>query len=305
MTVAFWAALLTGCVFAGFGLYQSSLRYAQWKRVRDWHDGDIVTDSGTLKIGQQVTIERSELHREDSSIGLSGYFVEVCRKTLVIHMETENGLPLNVQDDALPRNGETLLVCISGELGQYRFTTRLLDVRAVKGRPGLRLLEISRPFWLAHVQRRQHARIPWFLPVTLQPTMSSLIAQEGVVSNAEHAVNVDKALPQHATVLNLSAGGLRADVSGVTGAEETEQLLKTYAPDTILRIKLPLPVLSESLLLARVRECQRIVRRGGLGVQLACEFLPMSYHDQETLIAHIFRSQRENRQSRMQKRLNA
>jgi c-di-GMP-binding flagellar brake protein YcgR len=237
-----------------------------------------------------------------SETTLPGYITELGKTALVLALETEKGLPVRISESALPPPGGSLLVTLPVEGGQLCFETQVLDVRTAEASNGRRLLTLARPFWLARIQRRQHVRTELYLPATFQ-RLAALEAETNTeLPSAEKSVQVREAPPLHGTVLDLSAGGLRADVGDVLGAEEAEGVVTKFAPNTILRVRLPIPTLSGSLLLVRVRACERTARRGGIGVRLACEFLPMPSWDQESLVAHVFQTQRKQRQARAQYR---
>jgi c-di-GMP-binding flagellar brake protein YcgR len=106
-------------------------------------------------------------------------------------------------------------------------------------------------------------------------------------------------LPQHATLLDLSGGGLRAEIGAAMGVREAAEMCDAFPTDTLIKVRLPFCTLSDTPMLARIRSVEKIAARGGLGIRLACEFLPMAPWEQEIIIHEVFLAQREQMRRRI------
>src|SRR5262249_13036099 len=157
----------------------------------------------------------------------------------------------------------TVEVTVTGETALFRFSARIGDVRPDSSKPEQCHLTLPRPLCLARIQRRQHVRVAMPIPATFEP--ASDFAQEAGQPVEAGRAEAEAHLPMHGVVLDLSGGGLRAEVGRAMGAKEAAQLVDSFVPGTVMRIRLPLPALSDVKLLARVRICERAAVRGGLG----------------------------------------
>ncbi|MCS6776366.1 MAG: PilZ domain-containing protein [Chloroherpetonaceae bacterium] len=288
-----WMLLSLGTLCSGASLYRCYLRCAHWHRLRQWHRGAIVPADDVLQIGQQITLFPQFSQDIEAPEPLSGRIAWIDRGTLAVRALNSARIASSSSREEMDlKRGATVLACIATETGQYRFTATVQDVRAQPAGTATSEVCLSRPFWMARVQRRQHPRIRWSMPVTLQPIRAIARPCHRYPGDAR-SLDVCIAPPRHAVLVDLSAGGLCADLDTSGGAAEAATLVQCYAPDTILKVRLPLALPSGHPLLARVLTVRRIARRGGLGVRVTCEFLSTPSADQEALIAHLFSAQRE------------
>lgn len=289
-----WMLLSLGILCSGAGLYRCGLRCTQWHQLRQWHEGEIVPADDVLQTGQQIRFQQiislpQFPQAPEDQEPVHGCIARIERGTLTVR--ASNGASsLRAEETDLNR-GMALLACVATETGQYRFVATVQDVRVKSAGPtNFTEVYLSRPFWMARVQRRHYPRVCWAMPVTLQPIRVTARPHHRYPDDTRF-LDASIAPPRHAILVDLSAGGLCADLNTSGGAGETAMLLQLYAPETILKVRLPLP--SGQPLLARVRTARRTARRGGIGIRITCEFLPMSSSDQEALIAHLFSAQRE------------
>ena len=287
----FWCLLIVGASLSSFGLWRSAVRFRSWKWATTELEGEIVLGDKALQPHQLVSVQLDD-DREGNASQLCGQIIEIRGQTITLTLDPPlaDPLPLNEPDaQQLPWIGSYILVTVTGDGALLRFRARVGDIREQTSKAGQRLLTVPRPIWLARIQRRHHVRVPVSLPATLERAVG--FSGESDRLFPAKLIHLDNHLPMHAEILDLSGGGLRANVGRVMGAEDAAQLVEAFGPGTVLRIRLPLPALSDSALLARVRACERVAARGGLGVRVACQFLPMGTSEQEMLIHHIFRAQ--------------
>lgn len=293
MTWILWGLLLTGLALVCSDLWRSAVRYREWRCLRADHEGEIVQGDTIVQAGQVVSLRplQSGSRSKDGTL-LPAYVASVDKKLMTLALEPSSGPePRGLQRKAVtetipawPLLGTMAHFTLTGEDALYRFCAPVRDVQVDIRKPGQRLLVVERPTWMARVQRRQHVRTPIQLPVAFERT-----GEEG--SNQPRI-----ALP--GTVLELSAGGFQANIGGVHSLGEADTLLRAFPPGTVLRVRLASPGLAESPLLARVRLSGKAVVRGGIGVRVACEFLPMASWEQDLLIQYVFRAQRDWLQER-------
>ena len=267
---AIWGALTAGAGLAGYGLLRDGARFRQWQRLRAAQEGEIVFSHRALKVGQAV--EFSDAASPDVLRRATICAIE--KRILQLRLERP---PLQTKTDA-PKRGATLRLTVAGEGAIFRLEVPVLDVAACAEKRGDCLLTVKRPTWLARIQRRNHVRIPIALPAAFE---------------FAHPTNrLTERTAQHGTIIDLSGGGLCADIGGALGLRDSAELLALLKPDTILRARLPIPALA-SPPLVRICLSERVAVRGGLGVRVACEFLPMPSWEQDLIIQHIFRHQME------------
>jgi len=265
-----WAMLLAGAGLSVLGLLRSLLRYRHWRTVSREDDGDIVIGDGRLAAGQAITLAPGErMLSSDPSGVIDGQIESITRKHCVLALDSGSGLR---KPAAWSRAGAMITVSATAASEIYRFTARIRDVQTMSGR--LRLI-VSRPPILSCIQRRKHARVRLQVPASFERIDAS---DCGAI---------------HATVRDISGGGLRAEIGGILRMHELDAMLVQYQPGTTVRIALPFPALPRNAILARVRSSGRAVTAGGLTLQVACEFLPMPEWEQEIVIRHVFQFQRE------------
>jgi c-di-GMP-binding flagellar brake protein YcgR len=277
-----WLGLLAGAGCVCFGLAHSLHRYLRWKHTRAAFTGEVVLGDPIWQVGQNLMLAPAETGLPSASASeLPAQLQEIGRKTLLLRQEAD---PLAREfmrqvASGWPPVGAEITVTVQDADALYRFPGRVRDVRAEHPNSRTRLITLTRPMWLARLQRREHVRIALYLPALIYPGQRQ-----------------DRP-PLHATLRDLSGGGFRAELSGPFGSSEAEQLLRALSEGAVLCVRLPLPVLPDPLP-ARVRLAERTVVRGGLGVRVACTFLPLTAWEQEALIHHLFRIQQEQARSR-------
>ena len=267
-----WSALTAGAGLTCFGLLRDWARFRQWRRLQAEQEGEIVFSDRALKVGQAAEI-RDAAHPDAMR---HATICAIDKRSLRLRLEFQ---PLSSRLEA-PKRGAILRLAIAGENEIFRMEAPVVDVSACAEKRGDCLLTLKRPTWLTRIQRRNHVRIPIMLPAAFE--------------FAHPANRLTERTAQHGTIVDLSAGGLCADIGGGLGLRDSAELLALLQPDTILRARLPIPALPDAPLV-RVRLSERVAVRGGLGVRVACEFLPMPPWEQDLIAQHIFRHQREQK----------
>ena len=301
--------LLAGAGITCFGLVRSLSRYTSWRIENARDEGEIVLGDDPLQVGQALRLAPGARTLTTDPPGpFDGAIAEITRKHCVIelmglspHSLTAYRLaapgvagasdgsedpslwqqPASEESPLWPQPGAEVTVTVTAHSELYRFTTRVKDVQAAPS--GVRVF-LGRPPFLVRIQRRRSARTRLCLPATFELAASPAAASAPVAHPAGTLL--------HGTVKDLSAGGLRADIGGVSRLAELDRLLATFRPGSTVRIALPFPALRRDALLARVRSAGRGVTRGGLTAQITCEFLPMPHWEQEILVQQVFELQR-------------
>ncbi len=281
---AFWTPLCLGAALVSVSLIKNNHRFRQWKTVQDWHAGEIVLADRLLAPGQSVHISDDGMVPGESPL-LEASLRAVEKRTLLLGLELPGeslDAPGSRAAGEWPMVGSSVSVALAGSTALYQFIAPIKDLRRDPECPSQWLMTVPRPLWLARVQRRKHVRASVDMPATFEAagTMKTPIP------------------PLHGMLVDLSGGGLRARVGHAMRPGECARLIDAFESGTVVRVRIPVPALTDSSLLARVRVSERIAVLGGLGLQIACEFLPMPPWEHDLLVQHIFRAQRE-RWSRM------
>lgn len=274
---AFWTPLCLGAALVSISLIKSTGRFRQWKNVQDWHAGEIVLADRQLTPGQIAQVFEEGLPPGESA-GYAATLATIEKRTVTLALERDSAGEREVEAQCgWPVLGSSVAIAFPGATALYQFVAQVRDLRRDPECPAQWLLTVPRPVWLARVQRRKHVRASIDMPATFEAA--------GPDSSSRP--------PLHGILIDLSGGGLRARVGNVMRPGECASLIDAFEPGTVVNVRIPVPALSNSPLLARVRSSQRIAVLGGLGLQLACEFLPMPSWEQELLVQHIFRAQRD------------
>ena len=267
-----WGFLTAGAGLSGVGLFRDWKRFRRWRQIRARHDGEIVLGDRPLEAGQTVEIAPAD----SAQYRRTAFLESVEKQMLVLRLERP---PAGHPVGPVPAQGERIQITVQTETALFRFDApvKTLIVGAETR------LTVRRPFWLARIQRRRTVRAPMEMPAVFEFVQPKNTLQ--------------RRCAWHGTVRNLSGGGLCAEIGGALGMREATDLLATLPAETMLRVRLPIPALSDALL---VRLClsERAAVPGGIGVRIACEFLPMDSWQQELLIQHIFQEQRHRAASR-------
>ena len=269
---AVWSALTAGTGMVGVGFFRDLTRFRQWRRARAEQEGEIVYTERALRVGQVVQIGEADSVKRNATL------CAVDKKTLRLRIERQTILT----KDAAPPAGAILRLSVTGDGAVYRFDAPVIDIVSRPTGNGDTLITVKCPAWMTRVQRRRHVRVPLSLPATFE--------------FARPTNRITECMTRHGVVLDLSAGGLCADLGGPMGLLDSTELLALLPTDTILRTRLPIPALTEPLLV-RVRLSDRVAVQGGLGVRIACEFLPMPPWEQDLIAQYIFRHQNAPRGS--------
>jgi hypothetical protein len=317
-----WAMLVTGAGLSGFGLLRALARLRDRQNARLDDDGEIVLGAGRLAAGQPVVLARiGSDGLRDASRDTAGAIVEMTGKHCVIALDPDSRSvsargqaalaggsalrspgggrrPTAARGGADSPGGEALAewsggnapgamvwVTVTAASELYRFTARIRD--AHQAADGVRVV-VARPAALTRIQRRRHFRVGLKVPATFER-----VSAPGSSPSAPA-----RGGPVHGAVHDLSAGGLRAHVGGVLQLADLDMLLARFTPGATVRIGLPFPALPGHSVLARVLSSSRAAAHGGLTLQIACEFLPMSAWEQEIVIGHVFELQREQLRAR-------
>lgn len=234
-------------------------------RQQNSNDGDPTLLCSGMPL--QFTVDYGQ-HCSKSSGCWSGWIIRTADSALSLAVEWESVVPGRMSPKT-PTVREKILVTVTGQQGLYQFSTLILDVREDENRTAKCHIVVAAPKTVTTLQRRRFSRHHLTIPATLQA------AENGTP------------LPQHATIRDISSGGLRVELGGVWGITEAAHLIETHKIGTLLHIRLPLPLIPSEGILARVCLCERTAQRGGLGVRIACEFLPMPDFDADLLLTQL------------------
>ncbi len=285
--VLIWLALASGAALSLMGLMQNSRKYSEWKRLKELHDGDILPVDDRLKLGANGTIQPISNSEGKSACSIYTQLTSLDAKSMVISAERDSTViqhDNSILDELGVSSGNQVNLTLTASNALFRLHTRVLSCEPDLQKQGKFTIRLARPFWMVRIQRRKHVRVP--------------LKADALFDHAEVVDPVPD--PIMGQIVDLSGGGVRVDVGRPCSPNEAAELLERYEPGTVLRFRLGLPAFRGTALLARVCTRQRTAIKGGLGVQIACEFMPMASWEQELLISHVFRAEREMLKSRFQ-----
>ncbi len=284
-----WGTLGTGFLLSMLGLRHSSERFWHWRRVRQMHAGEIVAGDGTLQVGQEAALlPVSQPVDATENTVYSASIIEV-GKQIVMRLDRDEIETLAVsrayQQEVDTLEGLPLAIQVRGAGALYRFEGKIRKIDSDKtGQKSHCLITLKCPLWLARIQRRNHLRMPFTLPVDFQL----------MTETAGGKLVAAKCAPVSGTLVDLSGGGLCANVGTGGAPSGAAQMIDNYPPGSILLVRHSLPLLSQTPLYVRVLKRETVVVRGGLGMRMACAFLPMKSWEQDILVQQVFRAHREH-----------
>lgn len=288
--VIIWLALISGAAISCFGLLQKGRKYSEWKRLKAQHNGDILPVDNRLQEGLTGSIAPAII--APAELEPTFFYAELASvetKYLVVTMEldpgTAQGSSISVEKSGISA-GSAVNLTITSDNALYQLNTVVVSSTVDPDRKGRVTLRLARPFWMARIQRRKFVRVP--------------LKADALFDHAEISTNAPD--PMMGQIVNLSGGGVRVEMGRTCSPIEAAEILSRYEPGTLLRFRLGLPAFRGNALLARVCTRERTAERGGLGVQIACEFMPMASWELELLISHVFRAERDMLKSRFQAR---
>lgn len=254
----------------------------------DAHTGETVRTEDRLQVGQSVklAIGAQPLTGKDLTAQITA--LNAHQMTLSVEMPPSSRLFGANEAATSPVGflGQPVKASVVSANNLYRFETAIVDSRLSSLDPRDRLIVVQRPTWLTRVQRRRYTRVRMQLPATIRHVRAP---RDTVYVNAPDSPEEQDWLrrPLHVTVANLSGNGVCLQVERSLSVVKADLLMDVFAPGTILEVRLPVPIQSEMALPARVHAIQRIVIRGGLGIAITCEFLPMEATARESLLNFV------------------
>lgn len=169
--------------------------------------------------------------------------------------------PGDVERKCLPI-GAPMQVTVAGETAAFRFQSSIVDRRYVAGEL---MLYVQRPPWVERVQQRAFFRVAVHLPTSVTLLGSSL----------------NECQVLRGVIDNLSGGGFRI----LLPAEPP--------PGARLLVRLPIEMLGEAALEARVLRCVSPRRAAPSCVRAQCEFVRLSEEARENILRYCFSVERE------------
>ncbi len=282
-----WGMLIAGGALSLAGLARSYERFWHWRQARALYHGEMIAAAERLKRGQEISVSsHTQCTGHENHRRLLARVTDVSGRSLTLALDESPDLPLTMREGGVPlppwmKLGATVDGIFTNEDARYRFETTIQDARAV----GCHwLLTLAVPRWLEREQRRRYFRVALSLPATFECT-------DGYQCGANRTIAAPP--PQHGALINLSAGGLCADLMCGESPIRAAQLMEQFTPDSILRVRLPIAALSSQSVLVRVRQCNTVIVRGGLGVRIACVFLSMPSWEQELIAQKVHAVQSE------------
>jgi hypothetical protein len=298
IVTACWGALSAGAGLYGFGLLRGLVRRHSERSndaIAGAGEGEIVLGAGKLEPGlrAELTVTGREANQE-RKWDHSGSIEAVTRGSCVVRLDC--GAPGRCTahwsanghycacGEPLPQAGAQVTGTVTAAGALYRFSSRLQDIGSAGDSVSLVL---ARPTILMRIQRRRDARVGIVLPATFECVWSP----DPFQSPERPASRGGRAL--HGTVRDLSGGGLRGQIGGVLDLRQIDSLLETFRPDAIVRVCLPFPASERNTFTVRVLSSARTAVPGGLTVQVACAFLPMSEWEHESILTYVMLLQRD------------
>jgi c-di-GMP-binding flagellar brake protein YcgR len=265
------------------GLWRDLDRFRQWRSLRHDHDSEVVLGDRAMQIGQMALLTAANRANCPRFEG-----------TLVTHVDSIgfHSIRLAVAsggdaDPEWPPVGATVRVTFPSSDALYRCSLIVVSNRPSADEPDERQIVVSRPAWLARVQRRKHFRMPIRMRAAVERVTMLSSAGEQLLRQA----STPEEAPQRRwpfDLVNISAGGVLGKIP--CELEDEEKAFEAGEPGAVVRVILPIPGLAETPLLARVLTRKRI---DSAAVQLACEFMPMASWEQDLLVQFMFSEQRK------------
>ncbi len=273
--IIIFCSLTGGGIFTIAGLSSTFRRFKEWNSVRYEMDGQIVPAEHILNSGTPVLLFPAS---ETAARKRKAIIVRMNRRTIELGLETPATTRLHAAAEEHPpswqKHGSSVKIEIQREDALYTLSAQVQDLRMEDHEWNI---QITRPFWACRVQRRQNVRVKMTLPIALEKVDEAGTTQR----------------PRHSMLHDLSAGGFCTDMYCSASPEDVASCMIEYAPGTPLRVRLPLPGLKGTALMARVLAVRRISVPGGVGARLACGFLALEEWEQEQIIHSVFEQQRE------------
>ncbi|CCW36236.1 predicted glycosyltransferase [Chthonomonas calidirosea] len=293
---AFWAAIVGALSVTLIGLWQSSIRYYTWRRLKRRSEGMMVSAELLWQTNNPCLVLRPPGEIGAEPICIPATLWAVKRYHLYFLSDLDKGCLPETAVEWLQK-GNLLFVEMTGEAAIYRAEVRLCGIRSHA--QGL-LIKTTRPFWAVRIQRRQYARVAVALPIVLERMEETSVHQiaEEVVKPSERSDRQTQRQRFDAVLCDLSAGGFRAELLCEGSPQAAAMLSELLAPQTMVTVHLPIIGLEKARLRARVLTCDRILARCGLGVRIACSFLAPEPWEQEEIMHFVFQKQREELQRR-------
>ncbi len=170
--------------------------------------------------------------------------------------------------------GHHFVVTLQFKTAVYQFP---LAVRTIQVHENQVLFKGILPEWAARVQRRESVRAAINMPATVQT----------------HPQHTPAKLPQvqHCIVQNLSALGMCIEIDCAGSPAKCADTMEMLQKDTIVAVRLPIPALTSSGLLAKVLQAERSATHGGISVRARCQFLSLASWEQEFIVHAVFQAQ--------------
>jgi c-di-GMP-binding flagellar brake protein YcgR len=274
----------------GVGLWRDIDRFRQWRSVRKDHDSEIVLGDRAMQIGQMAILtaaNRANCPRFDG--------------TLVTHVESIglHSIRLLVasggeEDQLWPPVGATVRVTFPSSDALYRCSLLVSGHKPPSEESDFRRLTVSRPAWLARVQRRKHFRMPIRMRAGIERVTMLTSVGERLLRQTASAEELPPRRWQF-DLINISAGGVLGTIP--CGPDAEGETFEAVEPGALVRVSLAIPGLAETPLVARILTRKSINGTEGASIRLACEFMPMASWEQDLLVQFIFSAQRKTLQA--------
>lgn len=164
--------------------------------------------------------------------------------------------------------GTPLTVVATVHFAAYRFYASVVECRIIND---ARTVYLTRPQWVERVQRRNYVRVPVKLPTIVSPMRPS----------------PDENALIRGVIYNLSGGG-----AGVATPMALPQ-------GTLIRVRVPLPIIGEAGFDARVMRCSPLEGDDSFHYLLQCEFLYIPEETRSLIINYCFDVERDLLQQRI------
>ena len=265
-TYLFWLFIVIGCLIVLVNTARSTQLYLEWKRTRNSLGTDIEQAESVLSDNLRLKV----LFPNTSLPGCEAVLRTNSQANLLIVLDGYE--PYYKKLDDLVKIGSMLTVHFAAKSALYEMECRLKDIISIeKSSPKL---ITNRPKWISKIQRREHVRANVDIPGTLQLCPLSI-----------------NSLPLHTTVVNLSGNGFNAYVFHNGAISALDSLLLQFAPNTIVELRLPIPLLSSSRLAAKIITAEKATISGGIAISVRAQFVSLHAWEEDALVQCVFKTQ--------------
>lgn len=266
LTYFFWLIISIGCLIVLVTTIRSTLLYLDWKRTKQSLGANVELAESVISDNLRLKV----LFPNSSPPSCEALLQTNSQANMLIVLDGYEPYYKNL--DELIKIGCALTIHFAAKSALYEMECKLKDI--ISSEKSSPKLITSRPRWISKIQRREHVRANVDIPGTLQI----------------YPVTVDH-LPLHTNLVNLSGNGFNAFVFHNGPISILDKLLIQFVPNTIVELRLPIPILSSSRLAAKIVTAEKATIAGGIAISVRAQFVSLHAWEEDVLVQCVFKSQ--------------